>query len=97
MSSSNDFAGDQPAEFVVSGNAPLAIAVDVHHREIEMLAVVERDVLQMSRVVVGVTAPGWHAERIEQVRHGQPFGDGRGAHPCNLEQRPLFEQTPGDD
>ena len=42
----------EPAELVVAGHAALPIAEDVHGGQVEMLAVVARQVLQMLRVVV---------------------------------------------
>ena len=42
----------QPAELVVARHAALAVAEDVHRRQVEMLAVVARQVLQVPRVVV---------------------------------------------
>ena len=68
----------QPPELVVARHAALAVAQDVDRRQIEMLPVVTRQVLQMARVVVqrdGARMAG--AERIEQVGHRQVLGDGR--------------------
>ena len=61
---------EQPPELVVAGHAALAIADDVHRRQVEPLAVVAGQVLQRARVVVQRDRAGMAgAERVEQVGH----------------------------
>ena len=60
---------EEATELVVARHAALAIAQDVHGRDVELLAVVLDQVLEMPRIVVQPQrARVGHAERVEQVR-----------------------------
>ena len=86
----------QAAELVVAGYAALAVPEDVDRRQVQVLAVVPRQVLEVPRIVVQRDRTRVaRAERVEQVRHRQPLGDGGRPPSGDLVELPLLEQPAG--
>ena len=95
---SHRFLVKRPPELVVAWYPALSISEDVDRREIEVLAVVAPQVLQVPGIVVERDgARMGDTERIEQVVHRDAVGNVASLLPRDVRQLPRLDQAPLDN